>query len=67
MFQSKIFFFYDESVGPWPEGMLEPEQLMENMEESKLKPIKGPIPIRGSNQFLNIYRSKDNTQAIYKV
>ena len=49
LFRSKIYFFYNTEVGPWPEGMLEPEQLLENMEENKMLPVKGPIPIRGSN------------------
>lgn len=25
LFRSKIYFFYNAKVGPWPEGMLEPE------------------------------------------
>jgi hypothetical protein len=49
IYKSKLFFFYNSDDGPWPEGMLEAEELMENLELENLQLLKGPIAVRGSN------------------
>ena len=55
---SKIFYLYDCDKEPFPEGIFESEELLEDKNRSKPKfdYIKGPFLSKGSNKFFNIYR-----------
>ena len=45
-------------MGPYPDGILESESLL-SKDDSSLY-LKGSIMIRGSNQYLNMYKDKTN-------
>ena len=58
IYNSKIYFHYNKDMGPYPDGILESESLL-NKDDSSLY-LKGSIMIRGSNQYLNLYKDKTN-------
>ena len=45
-------------MGPYPDGILESESLLGK--DDQLLFLKGSIMIRGSNQYLNLYKDKNN-------
>lgn len=53
---SKIFYLYDLIGDPFPEGIFEAEELVEE-DKSKSKYVysKGPFVVTGSHRFFNIY------------
>lgn len=53
---NKLFYLFDCSSDPFPEGIMESEDIVvEKRGKPKSKYIKGPIPIGGSRRFFNIY------------
>lgn len=57
VFKSKIFYFYNNGKDPFPEGIFEAEDLIEE-ERTKAKKeyIRGPFVLRGSNRFYDVFR-----------
>lgn len=53
IFNSKIFYLYNQEDDPFPEGIFEAEELME--EKGDL--IKGTYRIRASNKIYCVYRN----------
>ena len=54
---SKIFYLYNLAEDPFPEGVYEAEELIqEDRSKPKSEFTKGPLSISGSNRFYNIYR-----------
>ena len=55
--KNKIYYFYQEH--PYPEGVLEAENLLEEEDlenDNKSVHIKGPFKFRGSNRFYRVYK-----------
>ena len=53
---SKIFYLYDLSNEPFPEGIFEAEELIEDSKtKSKYLFSNGPITVKSSNRFFNVY------------
>ena len=65
IYNSKIYFHYNKDMGPYPDGILESESLL-NKDDSSLY-LKGSIMIKGSNQYLNMYKDKTNQFAKFCV
>jgi len=54
---SKIFYLYDLSNDPFPEGIYEAEELIgDSKSKSHYEFTQGPIHVKGSNRFFNIYQ-----------
>jgi hypothetical protein len=54
---SKIFYLYNLAEEPFPEGVYEAEELIqEDRSKPKSEFTKGPLLMGGSNRFYNIYR-----------
>jgi hypothetical protein len=54
---NKIFYFYDQLDGPFPEGILESEDIVEvNRSKPISKHITGPFAIQGSKRVFNVYQ-----------
>lgn len=54
---SKIFYLYDVGDEPFPEGIFEAEELIEeDRSKPKLNFSTGPISIKASNRFFNVYQ-----------
>ena len=53
----KIFYLYDLSNDPFPEGIFEAEELIEDSKNKQNYVFnQGPIFVKGSNRFFNIYQ-----------
>jgi hypothetical protein len=54
---NKIFYFYETNEEPFPEGILESEDIVvERRGMPKSKHVYGPYPIQGSDKLFNIYQ-----------
>jgi hypothetical protein len=54
---NKIFYFYDNQEDPFPEGILESEDIVvEKRGQPLSKHIQGPIAINGSFRYFNVYQ-----------
>ena len=55
--KSKIFYFYQADDNPFPEGILETEELTgEPGVDDKKEYMRGPFKIQGSNRFYTVFR-----------
>ena len=60
VFKGKIFYFYKDS--PYPEGILEAEDLLDEHDlehDKKSQHLQGPFKFKGSNRFYNVYRKNN--------
>mgnify|MGYP006089676223 CR=1 FL=1 len=58
---NKIFYLYDYSDDPFPEGIMESEDIFELLDKKSgaiSRYIKGPTEIQGSMRFFNVYQKK---------
>lgn len=54
---TKIYYLYDLSEEPYPEGIFEAEELIEDDKtQEKSNYIKGPLCIGGSMRYFDVYR-----------
>ena len=54
---SKIFYLYDAGDEPFPEGIFEAEELVEeDRTKQRYSFSTGPISMRASNRFFNVYQ-----------
>ena len=54
---NKIFYFYGTNEEPFPQGILESEDIVvERRSKPKSKHVYGPYPIEGSDKVFNIYQ-----------
>jgi hypothetical protein len=52
-----MFYFYDVLDDPFPEGILESDELIEDdRTQAARKYIRGPFTFTGANRFYNVYR-----------
>jgi hypothetical protein len=62
---NKISYLYDNSEDPFPVGILESEDIVE---EARGKPVSkhvaGPFSVQGSFRFFNIYQVKKFTSHV---
>jgi len=57
--RNKIFYLYEDELGPYPEGIMESEELVpEDRTKASIDWYKGPFNIRGSNRVYNTYTSE---------
>ena len=59
IFRSKIFYFHPALGDPFPEGIMEAEDLIDKKSEKsdgKQYWMRGPFKFEGSNRFYNVYR-----------
>lgn len=67
VFKSKIFYFYDADGNPYPQGILETEDLWKGIENyPNSHYLEGPVRFQGSNRFFITYRG-GNYDASFKV
>ena len=52
----RIFYLFDISEEPYPDGVFESEDLVQEIKEKNTY-LKGPIQMRGSTKFFNVYRT----------
>lgn len=57
VFKQKMFYFYDATDEPFPEGILEADELMdEDRTQAARKQFRGPFTFSGSNRFYEVFR-----------
>jgi len=57
VYREKMFYFYDAASDPFPEGLLEADELMEvDRGQAKKEFLKGPFTFSGSNRFYEVFR-----------
>jgi hypothetical protein len=62
---TKIFYLYDMNGDPFPEGVFEAEELVEDdKNQSKYKYTKGPFCMTGSHRFFDVYQQDKFTSRI---
>ena len=62
---NKLFYFFDVTEEPFPEGIMESEDIVVEVRgKPKSKYLKGPIAIGGSKRFFNVYQVKKFTSHI---
>ena len=70
IFKSKIFYFYDSLKEPYPDGIMDAEDLIDNQLQAENKDkstwLRGPFKFEGSNRFYNVYR-KNRFETFIKV
>ena len=57
VFKQKMCYFYDAAGEPFPEGIFEADELIEdNRRIAKREFVKGPYTFSGSNRFYEVFR-----------
>lgn len=57
VFQSKIYYFFDNGSEPFPDRIFEAEELIEEEKTKTLKEhLRGPFVLTGSNTFYCVFR-----------